>query len=324
MKEILLSIVIPIYNKEKYIEECVNSIVNNGKGVDNSLIEVICVDDGSTDSSLKILNEKAMQYGNVIVIAKENGGVSSARNAGLDRASGKYIWFVDADDYILPNVFERLLPVLEGDHEWITFDYVSDTSEIDIEKKPLDLIIKEDNTPDVSVWRNIVRLNIIKDNNIRFNKEMTYSQDVLFSLSVSAFINRITKIANALYFYRRNDASATYKARTNKKAGKRQFECIILQNKLLIKLTKKSIKNKHIKSTIVGVLLSNNKWVLSSAYLGDVQKEVYKKAYPLPLMIRLRYLRREMNMKKSDLIGMVFFPRMYLRRKIRKAKKVQD
>lgn len=99
----ILSVIVPVYNVEKYLQECVDSILAQ----DVEDMEVILVDDGATDGSGKICNEYAEKDKRVTVIHKENGGVSTARNAGLDIARGKYITFVDSDDYLLPNTFHQ-------------------------------------------------------------------------------------------------------------------------------------------------------------------------------------------------------------------------
>ena len=109
-KEPLISVIIPIYNMEKYLGRCLDSILINTY----RNLEVICVDDGSKDSSLAILREYAARDSRIIVIAKENGGVSSARNAGLDRMTGECVSFIDPDDLVHPQYFELLLSALEA------------------------------------------------------------------------------------------------------------------------------------------------------------------------------------------------------------------
>ena len=112
-KTIRLSVIVPIYNVEKYLRECIDSILSQ----DIDGMEVILVDDGSLDGCEKICDEYAETAGRVTVIHKENGGVSTARNAGLDIARGKYITFVDSDDYLLPNTYRPNLEYLEGHPE---------------------------------------------------------------------------------------------------------------------------------------------------------------------------------------------------------------
>lgn len=99
-----VSVIIPVYNVEKYLEECLDSVINNSF----KNIEIICVDDGSNDSSPDILRAYAEKYPRVKIITKENGGLSSARNAGIDEAKGEYILFVDSDDYIEERAIEYL------------------------------------------------------------------------------------------------------------------------------------------------------------------------------------------------------------------------
>ena len=118
----LLSIIVPVYNVEAFLEKCINSILEQDLAADE--YEIILVDDGSTDSSGHLCDEIASVSPNIIVIHKENGGLSSARNAGIDKATGKYIQFVDSDDYLNPNVLGSLLSQIERDRlDVLRFNY---------------------------------------------------------------------------------------------------------------------------------------------------------------------------------------------------------
>lgn len=108
-EKIRLSVIVPVYNVEKYLRECIDSILTQ----DIDEMEVILVDDGSTDGSGAICDEYAEKDGRVTVIHNENGGCSAARNAGLDIAQGKYITFVDSDDYLLPNTYRTNVEYME-------------------------------------------------------------------------------------------------------------------------------------------------------------------------------------------------------------------
>ena len=99
-----ITIVVPIYNAEKYLERCIKSILD--QTYEN--LEIILVNDGSTDKSLEICEKFKAEDNRIIIINKENGGVSSARNKGIDAATGKFIIFIDADDYIEKEMFEVL------------------------------------------------------------------------------------------------------------------------------------------------------------------------------------------------------------------------
>lgn len=101
-----LSIIVPVYNAESYLQQCLDSLLS--QDILKEDYEILCVNDGSRDGSLEILQQFARDAGNVTVIDKENGGVTTARNAGLEAARGEYIWFVDADDLLKPNILGTL------------------------------------------------------------------------------------------------------------------------------------------------------------------------------------------------------------------------
>ena len=104
-----ISLIIPIFNAREYLEKCLESAVSQ----DCENMEIICVDDGSTDGSGHILDDFAKKYGKIVAIHQENGGESNARNRGLSAASGEYIGFMDCDDWIEPDMYSRLRDALE-------------------------------------------------------------------------------------------------------------------------------------------------------------------------------------------------------------------
>ena len=107
--EILLSVIVPIYNVQKYLKMCIESILPQIK----NKAEMILVDDGSTDRCSEICDFYAARYDYIKVIHQKNAGLSAARNAGLDISSGKYIMFVDSDDFIIKNSVEKIIRELE-------------------------------------------------------------------------------------------------------------------------------------------------------------------------------------------------------------------
>ncbi|ATR94707.1 glycosyl transferase family 2 [Porphyromonas gingivalis] len=112
-----LSIIIPVYNVEDYLHRCVDSILSQ----DYDAYEIILVDDGSTDSSGSLCDELARQHKCIRVIHKPNGGLSSARNAGLRVAQGRYIWFIDSDDYIAEKCLDKIMTKIKSDGSEIIF-----------------------------------------------------------------------------------------------------------------------------------------------------------------------------------------------------------
>lgn len=111
MGKIKLSIIIPVYNVEKYIRKCLDSIFS--QDVDNSLYEVIVVNDGTPDNSVSIIHEFTDKYPNCRLVNQKNQGLSVARNTGLDVSCGKYIWFVDSDDWLFPRSLSTILNYIE-------------------------------------------------------------------------------------------------------------------------------------------------------------------------------------------------------------------
>lgn len=125
-----VSVIVPVYNVEKYLSRCLDSIISQTY---NNL-EIICVNDGSTDSSLNILTHYQKFDSRIKIIYKENGGLSSARNAGVNASTGKYILFVDADDYISQIAVEKLYENAEKNNsDVVIFDYIS--GELDLLSK---------------------------------------------------------------------------------------------------------------------------------------------------------------------------------------------
>ncbi len=103
----LISVIIPVYNVERYLARCLDSVIQNTY----QNLEIICVNDGSRDNSAEILQQYAQKDPRIIVITKENGGLSSARNAGLKQMTGEFVTFVDSDDFVHPQYFEMFMQV---------------------------------------------------------------------------------------------------------------------------------------------------------------------------------------------------------------------
>ena len=118
----LLSIIVPVYNVEKYLRKCVDSLL--AQDLSSEEYEIILVDDGSTDQCGMICDEYATNHTSVRVVHQQNGGLSTARNRGIDRAQGKYVQFVDSDDYLEPNVLKTLVEKMETDQlDVLRFNY---------------------------------------------------------------------------------------------------------------------------------------------------------------------------------------------------------
>lgn len=118
-----LSIVIPMYGVEKYIEKCLLSCINQESACLGVDYEIICVNDGTKDKSAVLARSIADKHEGIIVIDQENGGLSAARNTGTASAKGEYIWYVDSDDYIEPGSLARILPKLKDEVDILQLHY---------------------------------------------------------------------------------------------------------------------------------------------------------------------------------------------------------
>lgn len=201
------SIIVPVYNCEKYLERCIESILNQTE----TEFELILVNDGSTDSSGKICDKYKSKDSRVKVIHKKNAGVSAARNSGLDIASGKYVTFVDSDDY-LDNIALKHLAETDGD--LVVSGYLLEhndnyfgsslrnhsTAEIPInDKQSLEDRFKRGMFNYVFSKR--YDLKIINDNQLRFDESINLGEDTLFVLDYLKYIQNISVINYTDYHY---------------------------------------------------------------------------------------------------------------------------
>lgn len=189
MQEILISIIIPIYKVEKYLDECVQSVVNQY----NEKMEVILVDDGSPDNCGKMCDEYAKKYERIKVIHKPNGGLSSARNAGLKIAAGKYIVFVDSDDALADNALKVIEKNLDDKISLYAYELsqMDEQSEIikqykarfEIGVTKVSEFIKEyykrNNGLAWAAWQSVYKRSVIEENDIVF-PEGKNAEDVDF------------------------------------------------------------------------------------------------------------------------------------------------
>lgn len=271
-----LSIVIPIYNGEKFIENCVESIAkqNNGK------IEVVLINDGSTDNTSLICAALAEKYSFVSYYEKVNGGVSSARNFGLDVIIGEYVWFVDADDCIVNGAINEIFKI-QSDLAVFNFMQLNNTKETLVnlvEENHLYVLNGYDDffkdyifryKLNNALWNKVFKLSIIKENRISFNENIKIGEDYLFSLCYYRVIKDIYFSTTPIYVYYINDSGAmqsknknvfTYQAKIAaivKNGYKDYLRLEILQQFLLMQLVcginqsvERGVDKKQLKSYI--------------------------------------------------------------------------
>lgn len=209
----VVSVLVPVYNVSKYLRQCLDSLV----GQTLKEIEIVCVNDGSTDSSLQILNEYAKSDKRIVIVNKPNGGLPSARNAGLDVAKGKYVAFVDGDDYVDADMFRRMYNaarinsadiVVCGGHPFPNEDkapvWLKDVL------SPRDIVYKTGGAEALFIergakpflWRDMIRKELIDKNNFRLDESIIVGEDQAFQFKVFPVAQNITFISDKLYYYR--------------------------------------------------------------------------------------------------------------------------
>lgn len=219
----LISFIVPVYNTELYLEECLDSLLN--QNISRDEYEIICVNDGSTDGSLETLHNYASKYHNIIVIDKENGGVSSARNVGIDIAKGDYIWFFDSDDVLKSNSLLSLKSIItENNLDRIRvgmFIFNGDVSPYvdDNELKT------NSNATDSNVCSSLLSHSFICKHNCRFNTDLAYCEDSVFMFEINSHHPTLFVVNKPLYLYRNreNSAMTAFDVAANKRKIKSHF-----------------------------------------------------------------------------------------------------
>ena len=221
----LLSIILPVYNAETYIKQCLDSLLE--QDTEQEKYEIICINDGSTDDSLRILEEYAKKYDNIRLIDKQNEGVSVARNLGLEKACGEYVWFVDADDWIARNCLSAITEeILRRQPSVFLLEYKPVVGE-EIKKYESNELRKDEIkvTEGVpfyvcAVCMAIIKRELVSRFQLRFFENITYGEDTLFMRDLLDGLDienekkgikhlKLAYRGPAVYFYRQNDKSVT-------------------------------------------------------------------------------------------------------------------
>ena len=206
-----ITIIIPVYNGEKYIKRCLDSILSNKVN-----LEIIAINDASTDNSLEILNKYKDKI--EIINLEKNQGASNARNIGLLNVKTKYVAFVDIDDYVEPNMYQTMLNAINEDNSDVCVceynEVIENNNEIINSKYKFDknYFNKEDSlkkylTDKISpaLWDKIFKTEVIK--NLKFNEKLIVGEDILFMLKVFLKIDKISTVPQKLYNYVQQDNS---------------------------------------------------------------------------------------------------------------------
>lgn len=210
MTKKLVSIIVPMYNSEKYLDKCVNSILQQ----DYKKIELILVNDGSTDSTLEKINNYSKEDKRVIVINQKNNGVSIARNNGIKKSKGEYITFIDSDDFIEKDFISYYVSLLEKTNSDIVLSRMpikykdniiitSDTNE------KLEVISGKECAVEmlyykifIASWNKLYRKNFLENNNILFESNLAFGEGFNFSIDSFMKADKVCITSIKKYYYR--------------------------------------------------------------------------------------------------------------------------
>ncbi|OIK10582.1 hypothetical protein BIV60_20390 [Bacillus sp. MUM 116] len=211
-----VSIILPVYNVEKFLRKCLETLV----GQSLKEIEIVAINDCSSDKSLEILNEYQRNYGDrfQIIDSKENIKQGGARNLGIKKARGEYIGFVDPDDYVSLDMFEKMyLSAKENNSDIVTCDYYevlkgescykfNDIPEGELNKESTKLILQR--KYGWELWQQLYKRNLFVENSIEFSENL-YVTDLEIGAIIFMYAKKISKVREALYYYVKHDAATT-------------------------------------------------------------------------------------------------------------------
>lgn len=199
---IKISIIIPVYGVEKYIRQCLESVINQTY----KNLEIIVVNDGTKDNSIRIVEEYLFDK-RIKIINKENGGISSARNRGIEEATGEYVSFVDSDDWLEIDLYEKIIQILERDKaEIIVFNYnrYSENKKkyrrniLKLKKIPKEILFKNLNG---ECWNKLYKIEFLRENNLRFFEGIIY-EDIIWEIETMHLVEKIKFYNYSGYNYR--------------------------------------------------------------------------------------------------------------------------
>lgn len=235
MNKALISVIIPVYNAEKYIDKCLQSIV---KQTFENNIEILVVNDGSTDNTTEILEKLSKKIPNLRVFHIENGGVSNARNIGISKAVGEYITFVDADDWLELNCYEEMYKeavksgadivaagiYIDDEHSSVTTRELCESNVCIDGKTAVRNYLY--GTVDVHVWNKLIKRSIASKH--CFDSTIKIGEDKLYTFECLVDAQKVFLMSNCYYHYVLNETSAVHQ-----KFSEKNLHDIAVSNRIL-------------------------------------------------------------------------------------------
>lgn len=304
-----LSFIVPVYNTEKYLTECLDSLLE--QDIPKEDYEIICINDGSTDGSLEILRSYKNAQPNIRIVDQKNAGLSAARNAGLSVACGEYVWFVDSDDFIQRNCLASLYRLaLQEQCDRISFSaytFSETLSTDEIQKANSGTLADNTGMYNIVVWKNLFRRAHLNKHRLQFHPELHYAEDGIYMFEFSLVNNLETEYDHVCYFYRLRNLSLTsgksYAAHKNKIEG--DFGALQIYRNYFIKQqgNPKELSDK-LMATLWHLLFTISQLPFSECYKQLKllhENGLYPFAKPNMCSIRKSYMTT-----RTDIIGKIF------------------
>ena len=297
--DIKVSAIVPVYNTEKFLEKCIRSIMSQTL----KEIEIICINDGSTDNSLEILKKLQKEDNRIIIIDKKNEGVSKARNVGIENARGKYCLNIDSDDWVESNYFKAMYEKAKLNNlEMLVSDFIVERKNNQEVKKDLEISEEDILTGEEYLeifysrnfngytWNKLIETSLYKINRINYNEDIGFCEDVEVLSKLASNMNKIGKINTAYYHYKVDNFESTTKQEKIKNYS--DFEKCCYQIKRYLKI-------KNISNEVLELLFQREIYTKLDILLrGNFRYE--KKEYELEETKYKKKLKK-MNWKKNKL-----------------------
>lgn len=314
-----LSIIIAVYNGEKFIEKCINSISNQTY----KTLEIIVIDDASTDKTYEMCNKLKNKDNRIRIYRNQfNMGVSASRNKGINYSTGDYITFVDVDDYIEKDMYNKLLKVLEDDKIGIAMcNFFMQYQEKDIRKniEKVEILTQTEMFEKIFlsdffggfVWNKIYRINIIREKNLKFDEDIHICEDLLFNYKYISSISKGYYTSEKMYHYIQNSDSVYNNYNSNWNSVIEAYERIkVLLNEKNIEDFKYSylysvlnlkekiylcnINNKDINKIIQEKIKENKMGIYRNKNLTmNTKFKIFIKIYMMKIFIAIKNVRRK-------------------------------
>lgn len=313
-----VSIIIPCYNAIPYIDKCLKSIIKDKLGEK----EIILINDGSTDKTLNLLEKWSKKYEFIKIINQKNGGQGKARNKGLKQAKGEYIFFLDVDDYVAPNIFYKMYNFAKkNDSDYVYCDYFEHYNKNDIIIKNIHSEEEKANAilANFAPWGKLISKKLIKNINFSFCEGKIF-EDVAVIPHIASNSSNPKHLEEPLYYYNMTNVSTTRKKQYDKR-----YEDMIYVSDYLYDLFKKDntiekyqeeLKYIYLDSILKSGILKFAKYKEGLNQIPKIKKNVYNK---FTKILNNKYFKQETTYKKITTLIALYCPKylLYLLKKIK-------